>query len=70
MTLFVSRAPRNPISGCTLEEEILIGRAIGGRLPWVTYISLIRRGVISPPTPKRKHRRTQKGKRNDAERAF
>ena len=34
----------NPISGKTLEEEIEIARGIGGRLPYLSYLSLIRRG--------------------------
>ena len=39
----------NPISGCTRDEEISIGLAIGGRLPFDTYESLIRRGVVPYP---------------------
>lgn len=43
---------RNPISGRTLSEEIEIARAIGGRLPYCAYISLLRRGIIKPPEVK------------------
>lgn len=38
----------NPISGRTLEEEIAIARVIGGRLLYRVYLSLIRRGLITP----------------------
>ena len=39
----------NPISGCTLKEEIEIQRVIGGRLPYEAQLSLIRRGIVPPP---------------------
>lgn len=47
----------NHISGKTLEEEIEIARGIGGRLPYRAYVSLIRRGILSP-----KQRRKNKKK--------
>lgn len=43
---------RNPISGKTRAEEIEIARAIGGRLPFDTYLSLIRRGIVKSPRAK------------------
>ena len=39
----------NPISGCTLAEEIEIQKRIGGRLPYEAQLSLIRRGIVGPP---------------------
>lgn len=44
----------NPISGRTLEEEILIGLGIGGRLPFNAYVAFMRRGVVKP---RKKNRR-------------
>ncbi len=38
----------NHISGKTLAEEIEIARGIGGRLPYLSYLSPIRRGILSP----------------------
>lgn len=48
MMSMVGTAMINPISGRTLEEEILIGLGIGGRLPFDFYVALIRRGVVKP----------------------
>ena len=57
----------NPISGRTLHAEIAIARYIGGRLPYHTWQSLIRRGIPPPPSKpidtrgaksKRKYRQT------------
>lgn len=39
----------NPISGCTLKEELEIQRVIGGRIPYEAQLSMIRRGVVPPP---------------------
>lgn len=48
---------RNPISGRTFAEELEIARGIGGRLPYRAYVSLIKRGILSP-----KQRRKNKKK--------
>lgn len=45
---------RNPISGRTLEEELEIARAIGGRLPYFAFVSMVKRGIIKPPRRKGK----------------
>ena len=37
----------NPISGCTLKEELENQQAWGGRLPYEARLSLIRRGIVS-----------------------
>ena len=41
----------NPISGCTLKEELENQQAWGGRLPYETILSLIRRGIRPPLVP-------------------
>ena len=43
---------RNPISGRTLAEEIEVARAIGGRLPYQSFVSLIQRGIVKLPRAK------------------
>ena len=45
----------NPISGCTLKEEIEIQQFIGGRLPYEAQLSLIRRGIVKPPKRSKKN---------------
>ena len=39
----------NPISGCTLKEELEIARIIGGRPPYESQLSLIRRKIVPDP---------------------
>lgn len=46
--MLVETAMINPISGRTLEEEILIGLGIGGKIPFDAYVALLRRGVVKP----------------------
>lgn len=41
----------NPLSGRTLNEEIIIARAIGGRLPFEAYQASLRHGKLK----KRRH---------------
>lgn len=53
---------RNPISGRTLAEELEIARAIGGRLPYFAFVSLIRRGIMKPHC-KRKRLKTKQAPR-------
>lgn len=54
---------RNPISGRTLEEELEIARAIGGRLPYCAFVSLIRRGIMKPPRRRVKAKHTPRQSR-------
>ena len=53
----------NPISGCTLAQEIEIQKAIGGRLPYEARLSLIRRCIVPSPFPKRKHPQRSRAKK-------
>ena len=39
----------NPISGRTLAQEIEIQKFIGGRLPYESQLSLIRRKIVPDP---------------------
>ena len=54
----------NPISGCTLAQEIEIQKVIGGRLPYESQLSLIRRKIVTDPisakTKKPQHSRAKK----------
>ena len=64
----------NPISGCTLAQEIEIQKVIGGRLPYESQLSLIRRKIVPDLISAQKEKkslpiraRTRKTSRRDEE---